>query len=210
MPLPDPALFLAFLAAALALNLTPGPDMAFIASASLARGRKAGLLAAFGVAAGLLVHTFLVAVGLSSLLLHAPLAFEIVRYLGAAYLVWLARRLLAERDDGVQAAEPRLASARLFRDGALTNILNPKVALFFLAFLPQFVEPAKGALAWQMFVLGLAFNVSGTIVNCIVAASAGAAGGMARRSRALGRWLRRLAAFVFVGLAVRLALAERP
>ena len=210
MTLPDPALLAGFMVAAVALNLTPGPDMAYVAGRTLAEGRAAGIAGAFGVAAGLLVHTALAAVGLSSLLHYAPLAFEVVKYAGAAYLVWIAVGLW-RTDAGLTAGESwRRGIGRSFVDGALTNLLNPKVALFFLAFLPQFAAPARGGVASQMLILGLAFNTSGTLVNLAVVLLT------ARARRAVGasplfiRLLRRAAALVFVGLAARLALAERP
>lgn len=210
MTLPDPTLFAAFMLAALALNLTPGPDMAYVATRTLAEGRRAGLASAFGIGAGALVHTALAALGLSSLLHHAPLAFEMVKYAGAAYLVWIAVRLWRDRGAADAAGEaPRIGTARAFAEGALTNLLNPKVALFFLALLPQFVDAERGGVAGQMLLLGLAFNTSGTLVNIAVAVLTDRARGAVRTSDLAARLLRRLAAVVFVGFAVRLALAQR-
>jgi len=210
MTLPDPALFLAFMLAALALNLTPGPDMAYVAARTLAEGRPAGLASALGVGAGALVHIALAVLGLSALLLHAPLAFAIVKYAGAAYLVWIAVRLWRAGAAAVPTGNaPRVGVARAFVEGALTNLLNPKVALFFIALLPQFVDAERGGVAAQMLVLGLAFNTSGTIVNVAVAILADRARGAVRASRLAARLLRRLAALVLVGFAVRLALAQR-
>src|SRR5262245_30931396 len=166
MTLPDPALFAAFMLAAVALNLTPGPDMAYVATRSLAEGRAAGLASAFGIGAGALVHTALAVLGLSSLLLYAPLLFDVVKLAGAAYLVWIAIRLWREAETPVASSTgERVGTRRAFGEGAVTNLLNPKVALFFLALLPQFTDPARGDVAGQMLLLGLAFNTSGTVVN---------------------------------------------
>lgn len=210
--LPDPALFLAFMAAAVALNLTPGPDMTYVVTRTLAEGRNAGIASALGITAGSLVHTLLAAFGLSSLLHYAPLAFDVVKFAGAAYLVWIAFRLWRS-GDLAQAALPEAAPIgirRAFVEGAVTNILNPKVALFFLALLPQFVDPRAEGVAVQMLILGLGFNTSGTIVNVGVAVLAARARGAIRTSAAFTRLMRRLAALLFVGFAVRLAITERP
>lgn len=210
MTLPDSALFLGFMAAAVALNLTPGPDMAYVATRTLAEGRAAGLASALGVSTGGLVHTLLAALGLSSLLHYAPLAFDVVKFAGAAYLVWIAIRLWRS-EGGLEAADSGRAvgARRAFVEGAVTNILNPKVALFFLALLPQFVEPARGGVAAQMIVLGVAFNVSGTLVNGGVALLTARARGAVGATPRFARIVRRIAAAVFVGFALRLAFAER-
>ena len=211
MILPDPALFVAFMVAAVALNLTPGPDMTYVATRTLAEGRAAGVASAVGIGAGSLVHTVLAAAGLSSLLAYAPYAFEIVKYAGAAYLVWIAVRLWRSSDD--DAASPdttRIGARRAFSEGLITNVLNPKVALFFLALLPQFIDAARGAVGMQMLILGLAFTASGTLVNAGVALLvARVRGGISAEGR-FAQIMRRLAAVLFVGFAVRLALAERP
>ena len=208
----DPALFLAFMAAAVALNLTPGPDMTDVATRTLAEGRIAGVASAAGIGAGSLVHTLLAAFGLSSLLIYAPYAFDVVKYAGAAYLVWIAFRLWRDSGKTVSAApdSARLGIRRAFAEGVLTNVLNPKVALFFLALLPQFIDPDRGSVAGQMLTLGFTFTVSGTLVNAGVALLVACAQGSLHASARFGRFMRRLAALLFVGFAVRLAIAERP
>lgn len=210
--LPEPALFIAFMAAALALNLTPGPDMTYVATRTLAEGRGAGVASAIGIGAGSLVHTMLAAFGLSSLLVYAPFAFDIVKYAGAAYLVWIAIRLWRESAEPqtTPADTVRLGARRAFAEGLLTNVLNPKVALFFLALLPQFIDPHHGSVAGQMLLLGMAFTMSGTLVNAGVALLVARARGTLRAGERFGRVMRRLAALLFVGFAIRLAIAERP
>ena len=210
MTLPELDMLLAFAVAATVLALTPGPDMAYVAARTLAGGRAQGVAAAFGVLAGIFVHTILASVGLSSLFQHSQLAFDIVKYCGAAYLVWLAVRMWPE---GAAREASQLGASnglgRVFGEGMLTNILNPKVALFFLALLPQFVTAHKGGVASQMIALGLTMIVIGIVVLLAVVFMTARAGSAVRGSTRLGPWLRRAAALLFVGLAVRLALAER-
>lgn len=198
-----------FVAAALLLNVTPGPDMLFVAGNAAARGTRAGVAAALGVGLGCLLHVALAALGVSALLAASPAAFEAVRWLGAGYLVWAGVGLLRARAAGATACVAGAGSARAaFWQGALTNALNPKVALFFLAFLPQFIEPGA-PLAWLgMVVLGLLFDAGGTVVNLAVAAAAGRARAtLALRPRALA-WMQRAIGALFVGLGLRLALSK--
>jgi threonine/homoserine/homoserine lactone efflux protein len=202
---------LPFLAASLALNLTPGADMTYVIARAATQGRAAGLAGSLGIAAGSAVHTVLAAVGVSALLQHSETAFLIVKYAGAAYLLYLAWKAI-RAGDTPPSTERRLGRAglwRVFAEGALTNLLNPKVALFILAFLPQFVDPAKGNAAVQILLLGVLFNVGGTTINIVVACFASAAARAIGNSAGFGRWLNRISGLVFVGLAVRLALTER-
>lgn len=200
-----------FMSAALLLNLTPGPDMLFVIGTGAARGRRAGVLAALGVGLGCGVHIALAAVGLTALLATSAFAFAVVKWAGAAYLVWTGIAMLRARP-AAAAATPPPAGRAVFWQGALTNALNPKVALFFLAFLPQFVDAGAGSQAGAFIALGLLFTVSGTVVNVIVALLAGslarsfAGGGAGGR---IGPWLQRAAGALFIGLGVRLALTER-
>jgi threonine/homoserine/homoserine lactone efflux protein len=208
--IPDLATLAPFLVAALALNLTPGADMTYVIARSLGQGRGAGISSAFGIAAGSFLHSVFAAIGLSALLLHSELAFQLIKYAGAAYLLYLAWKAWRSSNEAAEIAERRAAGlGRIFVEGALTNLLNPKVALFILAFLPQFVDPAKGSVAGQILFLGLLFNIGGTAVNLAVACSAGAARGLVRGSPRFAGLMRRLSALVFVGLALRLAASER-
>jgi threonine/homoserine/homoserine lactone efflux protein len=210
MILPDASTLLLFMTAALALNVTPGPDMLYVIARGVGEGRAAGIISALGIAAGCLVHTLAVAFGLAGLLRAVPVAFEIVKWMGAAYLVWLGVRALRKR--GIAVGHATLAATSktaVFRQGMLTNVLNPKVALFFLAFLPQFVDPERGPVALQLVSLGLLFNVSGTLVNILVAVLASGAGAWSRRRFGESAFMRRLTGLLFIGLGVRLALLER-
>ena len=212
IPMPEPALLAAFLAATLALNLTPGPDMAYVAARAAGQGRNAGVAAAFGVGAGCLVHTGLAAFGVSAVLRHSDVAFALLKYAGAAYLVHMAWGMWRARGsaEAAAAALPARGLGRIFLEGALTNTLNPKVALFFLAFLPQFVSAEAAHPVAATIALGFAFNASGTAVNVGVAVLASAAGARVAVSPLWRGILNRAAALLFVGLALRLALAERP
>jgi threonine/homoserine/homoserine lactone efflux protein len=208
--IPDASTLAAFLVAALALNLTPGADMTYVLTRAVGQGRSAGVLSALGVAVGSAVHTIAAAIGLSALLMQSQTAFTAIKYVGAAYLLflaWKAVRSPSLAEDG--AMRPAVRGRRVFLQGALTNLLNPKVALFILAFLPQFTDPARGHVAWQILFLGTLFNVGGTAVNIAVAWSGSAAAHFIRGSRRAAAWLRWFTALVFAGLAIRLVVAQR-
>ena len=202
-----PVLF-AFLAASLALNFTPGADMAYVVARSLGQGRKAGLVSALAITVGCCVHIGLATVGLAAVLANSPLAFRALQYAGAAYLLFIAWRLLRSGPGEQQGAAPAASLGRIFLQGVLTNVLNPKVALFILAFLPQFVDPARGPAWMQMLFLGALFCVSGTIVNGSIALMAARAG-RAVGGSAAGQWLRRASAGILALLALRLAFGDR-
>jgi threonine/homoserine/homoserine lactone efflux protein len=198
-----------FMAAGLALNLTPGPDMLYVAARGAAEGRGAGIASALGIAAGTLVHIALVALGLAALLAAVPVAYTAVRLGGAAYLVWLGARALL-RPAGLRERTLTPASRwAVFRQGVVTNVLNPKVALFFLAFVPQFIAADAPAKALSFVLLGSLFNFNSLFVNLPVAWLASRAAGRLRaRSRVL-RWMQRSVGALFIVLAARLALSSR-
>jgi threonine/homoserine/homoserine lactone efflux protein len=201
---------LLFQVAALALNLTPGPDMLYVAARSSSEGRAAGYASALGIAVGCLVHVAALALGLSALLAAVPAAYDAVRFCGAAYLIVLGvRAILRPAALGGEAGLAPASVGTVFRQGVLTNVLNPKVALFFVAFVPQFLDPAAGPAWLQIVVLGLLFNLSGTLVNLGVALAASRATGWLRRNPGTAAAARRVSGAVFVGLGVRLALASR-
>jgi threonine/homoserine/homoserine lactone efflux protein len=208
--MPQASVLLAFLAATLALNFTPGADMAYVVARSLSQGRRAGVLSALAITAGCMVHIGLATLGLAALLAHSPFAFRLLQYAGAGYLLFIAWRLLRE---GVRTGRAPVVPARygrIFVQGVLTNVLNPKVALFILAFLPQFVDPARGSSTAQMLILGALFCVSGTIVNGTIALLTARAGRAVAGSSAAALWLRRVSAGILALLAIRLAFAARP
>ena len=210
--LPDWPVFLSFALAGLALNIVPGADMTFIIASAARGGRRDGIVAALGVGAGALVHIAAAVLGLSAILASSQALFELIRWVGAAYLLWIAVTLLRDGRGG-EGRGPRPAASgwRLFRAALLVNLLNPKVALFFLAFLPQFVDPDAAVPALQILCLGLWFDFAGTLVNIAVAVAAAAAGAADRLRHIswLGRAARWLAATAMGVLAVQLAVSER-
>ncbi len=208
--LPDAPVFAVFLAAVVTLTVTPGPDMIYVASRALGQGRAAGVLSAFGVITGTFVHLGLAALGLAELFRHAPWAYDLVRYLGAAYLLYLAWRVASVGDDvGFSAAQgDRAGRARIYLQGLTTNLLNPKVALFYLSFLPQFVDPERGSVALQVLLLGSCLNGFGLLVKLTVALTAGGLGDWLRRHPRVQRVQAWVTASILAGLALRIALPE--
>lgn len=200
-----------FVAAALLLNVTPGADLLYVIGNTAAGGRRAGMLAAPGIGAGCLCHVALAAVGLSALLAASDTAFTVVKWTGAAYLVWMGVAMLRSRG-GAAPAGVAIDLRQVFWRGVLTNALNPKVALFFLAFLPQFIVPHGAHQAIAFGLLGLLFTLSGTLVSLATAWMAGMARDRLAHSGRAGRWsvwLQRAAGAVFVGLGVKLAVGGR-
>lgn len=202
----DPVILLAFVPAALALNLTPGADMLFCLGQGLRAGPRAALAADAGIALGGMVHVTLAGLGLGAAVAAFPWLFEAIRWLGVGYLLWLASVVL-RRPSG-QPDVPPLRPARAFRDGLLVNLGNPKVILFVLAFIPQFVDPARPVLP-QFLVFGLILSLGGLVVNGTVGVFAGGIGQRLAASPGVARWLARVSAAIFIALAARLALLQK-
>jgi threonine/homoserine/homoserine lactone efflux protein len=201
-----------FIAAGLILNVTPGQDTMYILGRSIAQGRRAGVASALGISTGSLCHTAFAAVGLSAILATSKVAFDVVRYVGAAYLAYLGIRMILERAADIAlsgAPPPERSTLRIYGQGILTNVLNPKVALFFLAFLPQFIDPAtpipKGLV---MLFLGVVFTFNGTIWCLILATFASAMSRHLRRSGNASACIKKAAGALFIGLGVRLAVSR--
>ncbi|OEU73738.1 MAG: threonine transporter RhtB [Desulfuromonadales bacterium C00003068] len=204
---------LAFAMASLLLALAPGPDNIFVLTQSALHGKGAGMMVTLGLCTGLIAHTLAVALGVAVLFQTSALAFTILKLVGAAYLIylaWLALRAgsltIASKSEGKQQV---ISLAKLYRRGIIMNITNPKVSIFFLAFLPQFTQPKYGAIAGQMVALGAIFMVVALIVFFIIAVLASKLGGWLNRSQRVQRTMNRMAAGVFLGLAIKLALTER-
>ncbi len=204
--------WIAFFTAAILLNLSPGPDMAFILGQTARGGRSAGFSAMLGIWTGAFMHVLMAAVGLSAILVTSAVAFSVVKWLGAAYLIWLG--INAFRSNGVGAAVeagsvPAFASSRIYRQGILVAVLNPKVAIFFLAFLPQFVVTGAGPVWAQLFLHGsLIIVVAAFIEPPLVLTSARLATAL-KNNRQLGMWLDRGLGALFVTLGIRLAVSDR-
>jgi threonine/homoserine/homoserine lactone efflux protein len=204
----EPLVLLAFIPAGLALNLTPGADMMFCLGQGLRSGRRAAMAANFGIALGGMIHTLLAALGLGALVAAHPAAFEAIRWLGVGYLLWLAIGALRSSPFAAEAEVTPASAARAFWQGLMVNLLNPKVILFILAFLPQFVDPDRAILP-QFLTLGLVFSSGGLMVNGAVGLFAGSIGQRVARSESLAKWLGRVSATIFGALALRLALMPR-
>ena len=228
--MPDAQNLVLFIAAGLLLNLTPGPDVLYIVTNALRSGARAGVVAGLGITAGCFVHVFAAAVGVSALLAASATAFTVLKWVGAAYLVWVGVRLLLARAPatsvgwGEREAEPERWGSpvgsppaygqpatllAVFRGGFLTNVLNPKVAIFFLAFVPQFIAPDTEHKALAFVLLGTLFNVNSIAVNsgwALVAAWMARHGAVQRGMH----WLDRVAGAMFVAFGLKLALSDNP
>ena len=206
----DTQIMIVFFAASLMLGLAPGPDNLFVLTQSALQGRAAGLFVTAGLCTGLLVHTTAVAVGVAALIQSSLFAFTVLKFVGAAYLLYLAWQAFRASSEPVEAGERRvLRPRRLYVRGIIMNVTNPKVSIFFLAFLPQFVDPARGPVVAQILQLGLLFIVATILVFGSVSILAGTFGQWLSRSAAARRLLNWAAGFIFLGLAIRLAAASR-
>ena len=201
---------LIFLGAAILLNVSPGPDMIYIVTRTVAQGRRAGFLSTFGVCSGALVHVAAAALGLSVVLATSAVAFTVVKYAGAAYLVYLGIRAFRSRG-GIEIEPGRVKAAggwRIYREGVFIDVLNPKTALFFMAFLPQFVVPGSGYETLQFFALGLTVIAIALVWEGFLVLVANGLTRRLRASRTVTRWLNRSLGAVFVLLGIRLALEK--
>ncbi len=204
--------FVLFIISGVLLNISPGPDTVLIISRSASQGWRAGLVAAAGIGSGVCVHIFAAALGVSALLATSATAFTLVKLAGAAYLVYLGvKMLLAKRaEHGVVAQQVSVASFRsIFLQGFVTNVLNPKVALFFLAFVPQFIAVDAANKALAFLILGFIFNLNGMLWCAFLAVSAGLAGQKIKVSPLVAQWLNKSIGALFVALGVKLALADQ-
>lgn len=207
--MPSLTSLLLFAAASIALLVVPGPSVLYIVTRSVSQGRRAGLISVLGVHVGSAVHVTAAALGLSALLASSATAFMIVKYLGAAYLVWLGVQKLRRRESGPVEEAPPVRRTRLFTQGIVVNVLNPKTAIFFLAFLPQFVNPSRGPVALQIIILGACFIVLGIMSDGGYAMLAGTLADRIRRTRKSRRRLDRASGVVYLGLGATAALATR-
>ncbi len=206
----DPKILMMFFTTSVLLALAPGPDNLFVMTQAAQQGRKAGLLVTLGLCTGLLFHTAAVTFGLAALFKASAVAFTTLKLAGAAYLLYLAwLSFRADTTNGPDAPTVSLAPAALYRRGIIMNITNPKVSIFFLAFLPQFADPAKGSLAAQFLLLGGIFIIATILVFGAISILAGVFGEHFRKSAFARKMLNRAAAGIFAGLALKLALANR-
>ncbi len=198
-----------FVTAGLILNITPGADVLYITNRSAIQGSKAGMVAALGIGAGCIFHVLAASFGLSMILVSSSLAFSVIKYLGAAYLLYLGITTflsLKKKEDIEARSSAMLPLAKIFRQAALINVLNPKVALFFMALLPQFVSPTAESPALAFLFLGMLFNVNGTLVNILFALFTSTLALKIKAGSTLPRLLKSLVGTLFVVLGIRLAL----
>jgi threonine/homoserine/homoserine lactone efflux protein len=208
--MPEASTLALFGVAAITLLVIPGPSVLYIVTRSVDQGRAAGLASVGGIHVGTLVHVAAAALGLSALLVSSATAYDAVRWLGAAYLVWLGVRRLLARDDDLAAAgsgNRRTGLGRIFAQGVVVNVLNPKTALFFFAFLPQFVDTSRGSVPFQVVVLGAAFVLLGLLSDGAYALLASTGAGWLRRRPTVARASRLVSGGVLISLGVTTALA---
>lgn len=205
----EPTKFLLFLGVSWALIIAPGPDMLYVITRGITHGRRAGILSAIGVVCGILVHTTAAAFGLTLILQTSALAFLLVKYIGAAYLIYLGIKAWRDKSTfNVQAPVSLVTSRALFWQGVLSNVLNPKIAIFFLAFLPQFVDQGSSHVTWQMAFLGLTFACFGLCFLLVVGYFSGTIGRWLTHRPQYAQSFQRLAGGILIGLGIRLAFTE--
>ncbi|WNC12656.1 LysE family translocator [Brevibacillus brevis] len=205
----DLSLLLSFLAVSVLLTLAPGPDILFVIAQSISHGRKAGISTALGLATGVIAHTTAAALGITAILYNSALAFHVVKYAGALYLLYLAYQAIKEGGSPLSTAVPQKQSAlRLYRTGIFMNVLNPKVSLFFLAFLPQFITPGTGDEAFQMMILGIVFMVQTIILFSTVAVFAGMFGQKLLSKSSVGKYVNYGKAVLYAAIGIRIALSD--
>ena len=205
----DPLTLLAFIPAALALNLTPGADMLFCLAQGMRSGPRPALAASAGISAGALVHAAVAGLGLSAVLAAMPQAFSLIRWAGVGYLLWLAWRALSQPMGQSSGTALATAPGRAFRDGLIVNLSNPKVILFILAFIPQFVDISRGNVLGQFLVFGAVLGLGGFVINGIVGLFAGKIGRILAQNTGFEKALRYATATIFGGLALKMASGSR-
>lgn len=201
---------LLFVLAGIALNLTPGPDMMYTIARSLGQGRMAGIVSALGIGTGSIAHILAAGFGLSALFAYSAMAYLILKYAGAAYLIYLGVRTLisAKGKIPISAAREDRPLGRIYWQGIVTNVLNPKVALFFISFLPQFVDPHAGSVTLQTLLLGTIFDINGTLILVIIAIMAGTAGQWLSSKQTFWKYQQWFTGSVLVALGAKLALPD--
>ena len=205
----DTATLLTYIVIVAGFVVIPGPALLLTLARAGSSGTRVGIATGLGVAVGDLVHTAMAVFGLSAILMTSALLFSLIKYIGAAYLIYLGVRAILERAQPLDPRAGRIEAPRAFREAVLAEVLNPKSALFFLAFLPQFVHVENGAIWLQLTVLGVIFVALGAVSTVCVAVSAGALSGFLRRNATIVRWQGKVVGTIYCGLGVRLALQER-
>ena len=201
-----------FVITGLLLNLTPGNDTIFILTRSLAQGKKAGIMSVLGITTGSLIHTMLAALGLSIIIARSILVFTIIKYLGAAYLIYIGCRMLTDRsrlDTGGTITQQSVDLKKVYRDGVITNVLNPKVALFFISFLPQFIEPHLKETIAPFLLLGITFTITGMTWCLVLANFAASFYARLKNNKTISGYINKACGVILVGLGIKVALTTR-
>ena len=198
-----------FLLAAILLNITPGNDTIYILSRTIAQGRKAGIMSVLGIGTGSLVHTFFAAIGLSVIIAQSPILFNIIKYAGAAYLFYIGVSMILSKSPVINLITPKNEKYhKIYLQAVLTNVLNPKVALFFISFLPQFIDPTYSNHYLSFIILGLSFTITGTLWCLLLALFASVISGALIKNNKTGSYLTKACGFILIGLGVKVALAK--
>ena len=204
--------YLGFIFAGIILNLTPGADSIYIMTRSIAQGKKAGIYSVLGVSSGGLIHTIFASIGLSIILAKSATAFMIVKYLGVGYLIYLGIKMIVEKSNLFESNSQKFDKLNLwkiYRQGLITNVLNPKVAIFFLAFLPQFIDPNNTNGAVPFLILGLTFMTTGTLWCLFLAYASSLITKTLRNNNRIGKIMQKVSGFIFVGLGLKLFLSKQ-
>jgi threonine/homoserine/homoserine lactone efflux protein len=203
--------FWLFALTALLLNLTPGNDMLFVIARSSSQGSKAGIVSSLGIMGGCMVHMIAAVAGLSAIIAKSAVTFTVIKYIGAAYLIYLGIKAFLDKEKKIQVNNTIVKTSykKIFWQGVLTNVLNPKVALFFLAFLPQFINTKTGNTTAQILFLGVWFNIGGTLINIIVALLFGKIGKLLGRSGKFVQWQKRITGSILIALGIKVAFSSR-
>jgi threonine/homoserine/homoserine lactone efflux protein len=208
--MPDPSQLLIFVGVVALLFISPGPAVILTLTRSVSSGPRVGIATGAGIAVGDMLHTLAAVAGLSAILMTSAWAYELVKYAGAAYLIYLGISALRRRQSGIDMPDAdRIGALPAFRQAILIEILNPKTALFFLAFLPQFTDPARGAIWLQLLLLGAVFVLMSLVYTSLLAIFASGASGWLKRRRFLSKWQGKLTGGIYIALGLQLALQER-
>ena len=204
--------FETFLIAGILLNLTPGNDTIFILSRSIAQGRQAGIMSVLGIATGSLIHTTLAALGLSIIVAKSIVVFNIIKYAGVAYLIYIGYKMLTDRSQlnmNAELSNKKTKLIKIYLDAVITNVLNPKVALFFIAFLPQFIDPAYKNTVLPFMILGISFTITGTVWCLTLAGFASFISDKLKQNKKLSSYINKTCGVVLIGLGVKVAFTGR-
>ncbi len=198
-----------FFIASLLLNLTPGNDMIYVISRSISQGIKAGIISTLGIFIGCFIHMLAAIFGLSLIIAQSAFLFDVIKFLGVAYLIYLGIKTFISNPKMNTTESVTINKIKLFKQGIITNVLKPKVAIFFLSFLPQFVDPSSSLYKLQLFTLGIWFALQGTLILILVAIFTGKTGNFLNRNVSFWKWQQKITGLIFIGLGIKIALTSK-